>query len=311
VGHDHSRRVLVLVGPTASGKTALSLLIAAELDAEIISADSRQLYEFLDIGTAKPSDEERKRVKHHFVNLQPPDREFNAGEFGRRGRAAVEDILGRGKVPLVVGGSGLYIQALIDGFFDGVSAEREIREELQRRLRTEGPVELLNELTRVDPAAAVRMHPGHTRRIVRALEVFRSTGVPISELQKDRLEISFRPVLAGLNWDRGALYARVDRRADRMIEQGLIREVRDLQAKGYSPDLNALQTPGYREMFAFLAGKMSFEEAVSLMKRETRRYAKRQLTWFRRDTRIRWFELRDEDDFPPAASAISSYFLSA
>jgi tRNA dimethylallyltransferase len=311
MGHDRLRRVLVLAGPTASGKTTLSLLIASHLNAEIISADSRQLYELLDIGTAKPSREERNRVKHHFVDIQPPDREFNAGEFGKRGRVMVDEILGRGKVPLVVGGSGLYIQALIDGFFDGVSADGEIKKELYGRLKTEGPAALLNELACVDPVAASRMHPTNTRRIIRALEVYRSTGNPISELQKDGVEINFRPVLAGLNWDRAALYARIDRRADWMIGQGLVDEVRELQAKGYSAELNALQTPGYREVFAFLAGKMSLEEAVSLLKRETRRYAKRQMTWFRRDTRIRWFQLSEEREFPAVASSICSYFLSS
>ncbi|TLY31096.1 MAG: tRNA (adenosine(37)-N6)-dimethylallyltransferase MiaA [Ignavibacteria bacterium] len=249
-------------------------------------------------------------MRHHFVDLQPPDHEFNAGEFGRRGRVVIDEIFSRGKVPLVVGGSGLYIQALIDGFLDGVSADLDRRAELYRRLKTEGPVRLLAELARVDPVSAGRMLPSNTRRIVRALEVYQASGVPISELQKDRLEVAFHPVLVGLNWDRAALYSRVDRRVDWMIEEGLVHEVKKLLAKGYPADLNALQTPGYREMFAFLEGKMSFDEAVSAMKRETRRYAKRQLSWFRRDTRIRWFQLRNEGEFSAIASSICSYFLS-
>lgn len=308
---EHSRRILVLVGPTASGKTTVSLLVARKLNGEVISADSRQIFRRLDLGTAKPSPEERSLVKHYFVDDLDPDQDFNAGQYGIRGREIIEDLFRRGKVPLVVGGSGLYVKALVDGFFEGVSPDPEIRRELSARLREEGPQALLDELERVDPFSASRMLPTNTRRIVRALEVYRSTGTTISELQNSRIEIKFRPVFAGLQWDRQVLYARIDRRVDWMIRQGLVEEVTVLRDRGLSPTLNALQTPGYREVFAYLQGSIDFAEMVSLVKRSTRRYAKRQLTWFRRDKRIRWFEARQEGDLPRIADRICSFFMAS
>jgi tRNA dimethylallyltransferase len=301
----------VLAGPTASGKTAVSLLLAPRLGAEIISADSRQVYSVLDIGTAKPSPDERSSVPHHFVGELLPDEGFNAGTYGIRGREVAEELFRRGKVPLVVGGSGLYIQALVDGFFEGVPADPEIREGLERRLREEGAQALLDELGRVDPVSAARMLPTNSRRIVRALEVHRVTGIPISELQKNRSGINFHAVFAGLRWDRKLLYDRINRRVDRMIGLGLVDEAKELRARGYGPHLTALQTPGYTEVFAHLDGLLSYEEMVSLIKRNSRRYAKRQLTWFRKDARIRWFDLRGEEDIPEAAEQIAGYFLAS
>lgn len=298
----------VLVGPTASGKTPVSLLIAAGLNAEIISADSRQIYKRLDIGTAKPSGEELSRVRHHFVDEMPPDRDFNAGEFGIRGREVVGEVFARHKIPLVVGGSGLYLQALVDGFFEGVPSDPETRSELYRRLREAGPEKLYGELKRVDPLSASRMLPSNTHRVMRALEVFMLTGTPISELHQVPVRIGFTPVFAGLRWNRKLLYARIDRRVDRMIERGLLDEVKGILEGGYSPRLNALQSPGYREVIAHLEGSISFSEMVELIKRNSRRYAKRQLTWFRKDQRIAWFDLSDEEDFPEVASRISGYY---
>ncbi len=302
-------RVLVLVGPTASGKTAVSLLVAPRIDAEILSADSRQVYRYMNIGTAKPTPEQRKVAKHHFVDELLPDRDFNAGEFGMEGRRIIEDIFRRRKVPFVVGGSGLYVRGLIDGFFDGPGADDAIRENLERRLRTEGAEKLLEELREVDPDSASRMLPGNKKRIVRALEVYALTGNPLSELHKKKIDITFDPVLVGLRWERKKLYQRIDDRVDRMIADGLVKEVEWLRDNGYTPKLNALLTTGYVEVFRHFEREFSARQMIDLIKRNTRRYAKRQLTWFRYDNRIRWFDLQSEDDFPAVATAIVDHFL--
>jgi tRNA dimethylallyltransferase len=303
------RKVLVLVGPTASGKTPISLRIAQQLNAEIISADSRQIYKFLDIGTAKPSLEDREKVKHYFVDELTPEQEFNAGEFGKRGREIIDDIFRRNNVPLVVGGSGLYVQSLIDGFFDGPSKDDELRQQLYARLHHDGAEVLLEELRAVDAESASKMLPSNTRRIVRALEVYKLTGVPISHWQNHKVKIHFVPVFVGLEWERKLLYERINRRVDWMIDQGLIDEVKRLHSRGYSPDLNALQTVGYKEVFDYFNQKISYEHMKELIKQNSRRYAKRQLTWFRADKRIRWFEVNSETDLLEVAKKISDYFL--
>ena len=307
---DPSRRLLVLVGPTASGKTPISLLIASRLNVEIISADSRQVYKYLDIGTAKPSPDDRKRVPHHFIDVVLPDKDFNAGEFGKQGREVIEEIFRRKKTPLVVGGSGLYVQALIDGFFEGPSADQSVRKLLYERLKNEGAESLLSELNIVDPPAASKMLPSNVRRIIRALEVYQLTGTPISKLQQERISFHFTPCVVGLLWDRNILYERIDTRTEWMLQQGLIEEVKRLQESGYSPKLNALQTVGYKEVFDYLHGNINYERMVELIKQNSRRYAKRQLTWFRRDRRIRWFEVHSEHEFPSVAEHIVKHFSS-
>lgn len=304
-----SQQILVLSGPTASGKTPISLLLAKLLDVEIISADSRQIYKMMDIGTAKVSKEDRRAAKHYFVDELSPDEEFNAGEFGKRGREIIDDILRRKKIPLVVGGSGLYVQALIDGFFDGPSADAALRHELYARIKEEGAEVLLRELNAVDPVSASKMLPVNTRRIVRALEVYKLTGMPLSTLQQEQTAPVFTSVLAGLEWDRPVLYSRINRRVDLMLAKELVDEVQRLKDAGYTSDLNALQTVGYKEAFDYLAGKISYERMVELIKQNSRRYAKRQITWSRRDSRIKWFQLSSEEDFPKVAEAIADFFL--
>lgn len=220
------RRILVVVGPTASGKTAVSLLVAERLNGEIISADARQIYRHMDIGTAKPAKDELKRVRHYFVNELCPDEDFNAGEYGRKGRGIIGDVFQRSKLPIVVGGSGLYIQSLVYGLFDGPSADYSVREQFYERLRMEGAEALLEELRRVDPASAAKMLPSNTRRIVRALEVYELTGEPISVHHKNqRIEINFTPVFVGLEWDRKKLYERINLRVEKMLNLGLVDEV--------------------------------------------------------------------------------------
>jgi tRNA dimethylallyltransferase len=301
-------RVPVLVGPTASGKTAVSITIARELGAEIISADSRQLFTLMDIGTAKPSLGERSAVVHHFIDELRPDADFNAGEFGKRGREMILEIFGRGKIPFVVGGSGLYIRSLVDGFFEGPGSDSEIRASLTSRLAEVGGAGLLEELRKVDPASAAGMLPSNTRRIVRALEVYRLTGTPISELQKADVFIPFSPVMAGLRWERKELYDRINRRADTMVRDGLVDEVRRLRLEGYDSNLNALQTVGYKEAFEFLDGRIDHERMVDLIRQNTRRYAKRQMTWFRKDDRIQWFGCGEGRDLEETAQEVTAWF---
>ncbi len=299
-----SRQILVLLGPTASGKTALSLEVAARLPVEIISADSRQIYRHMDIGTAKPSVEQRRAVPHHFVDILEPSEDFNAGEFGRQGRRVIDEIFARGRIPFVVGGSGLYLRGLIDGFFEGPGADPELRNRLYERMHTEGAEVLLAELKGRDPEAAAQMLPSNRRRIVRALELMSLTGTTVTDLRRSKPLIDFSPVVIGLAWDRPMLYERINQRVDRMIVDGLIEEVERVKAMGYTADLNSLQTTGYVEVFAYMEGTLTREQMVALIKRNTRRYAKRQMTWFRPDQRIHWMTVNDEGEFPEIAGQI-------
>jgi len=301
--------VLVLVGPTASGKTTVSLELARLLDGEIVSADSRQVYRYLDIGTAKPTREERARIPHHFVDDRTPDQPFNAGEFGLLGRKVIRRLAGKGRLPIVVGGSGLYVRSLIDGFFDGPGADETYRRALERRLEREGTPGLLAELKAVDPDSAARIDPTKPRRIIRALEVFHLTGKPLSRLHRESSpDIGFQPVQFGLEWDRRMLYGRVEQRCDGMLARGLLEEVDDLERRGYTDTLNSLNTVGYAEAFAYRRGEISSEEMVRLFKQNSRRYAKRQLTWFRQDKRIRWVRVASEERLREVATEIAATF---
>jgi tRNA dimethylallyltransferase len=307
-----SRQVLLIVGPTASGKTEVSIHLAKRLDGEIISADSRQIYKHLDIGTAKPTREQLSSVKHHFIDELLPDQEFNAAEFGERGRRVVDDIFSRNKTPIVVGGSGLYVQSLIDGLFEGPSADKEFRRILENRIASGELPALLEELAAVDPISAQRIDPTKPRRIIRALEVFHATGKPLSVHHKEsRTVITFAPIMFGLEWKRATLYERINRRCDEMIERGILQEIEKLESLGYDSSLNALNTVGYAEGFAYRRGEISFEEMQRLFKQNSRRYAKRQMTWFRRDKRIRWVRVNDDSALPQVTGYIASTFTGA
>lgn len=286
-----------IIGPTGVGKTRLSLLLAEKIDLEIISADSRQLYRFMDIGTAKVEKAARRKIPHHFVDICNPDEYYSAGRFSQEARRVVKSIRNRDKLPLVVGGSGLYIKALIDGFFDGNIKDLGIRDELNRECEKSGLKVLYRRLTKCDSDYAKRINPNDKQRILRSLEVFLITGVPFSRwIEKENRPAAFEAQLFGLQMERKALYERINARVEKMLSEGLIEEAEQLLKKGYSKELNSLNTVGYKEVFQYLNKELTFEEMAELIKRNSRRYAKRQMTWFRKDERIHWFPIRTEND---------------
>ena len=289
------KKVIVIAGPTASGKTGLALHLANRLDGEIVSADSRQVYRFMDIGTAKPGPELRSAVIHHCIDICDPDQYFSAGEYSRIARTTVRDILKRDKQPVVAGGSGLYIQALIDGVFSGNYRDPDIRRRLKEEAQQKGLQALYTRLRKQDPDYASRIHENDQRRIVRALEVCEMSGRPVSRIrQEETVPAGFPFRMFGLRWKRDVLYRRIESRVDRMMASGLRDEVEFLLNRGYSLEDNALDSVGYKEMIAHLKGRLSLDEAVDQIKRNTRRYAKRQMTWFRRDPRILWIDLEGD-----------------
>ncbi|MBN1559461.1 tRNA (adenosine(37)-N6)-dimethylallyltransferase MiaA [candidate division KSB1 bacterium] len=287
-----AHKVLFIIGPTAVGKTELSLRIAARLQSEIVSADSRQVYRFLDIGTAKPSPEERRRIPHHFIDIRLPDQYYSAGEYGREARDQINLLGAEGKSAIVVGGSGLYIRALVDGLFSPKISDPIIKEKWRQQIREQGIEAVFKILTKVDPVSAKRLHPNDVQRILRALEVWEHTGRPISDFRHGQEESApFKAQFYALTRDRDKLYRRIDERVDKMVREGLLDEVDHLVRMGYGRELNALRTVGYQEVLDYFGTLLSYEDMIETIKRNTRRYAKRQLTWFRRDERIQWLDL--------------------
>jgi tRNA dimethylallyltransferase len=302
-------RTLALVGPTASGKTSLSLLVAELLNGEIVSADSRQIYKYLDIGTAKPTVAERHRVPHHFIDILDPTEEYSAGEYGQEANDVTQQVFARGRIPILVGGSGLYLKAAMDGLFDRPGKDPEIRSRLEEQLQTGGLKALLKSLGEVDPVTLKKMKEVTPRRVIRALEVFQITGKPPSQVQRLQTTTpSFECLQFGLEWPRKQLYDRINARVEEMISKGLIIEVQDLASRGYSKELNSLNTVGYKEVFDFLDGALSQEAMVDLIKRNTRRFAKRQTTWFKGDGRIRWISVSADFDLNTVARTIVDQF---
>lgn len=285
------RKVIVIVGPTCSGKTKVGISLAEKLHTEIISADSRQIYKYLNIGSAKPSKEELLRIKHHFIDFLELDENYNVSKFESDSLRVVESLLDNRKIPVVVGGSGLYIKALVDGIFDSVESDSEYREKLHEQREKFGNEYIFEELKKIDPESSSRMLPQNWKRVMRALEVFHLTGQPISKHQTDyKRQIDVKFILFGLNWNRAKLYTNIEHRVDEMIEKGLVDEVNNILDRGYSKDINALNTVGYKEIISFLENEITLEYAIELIKRNTRRYAKRQMTWFRKTDGINWIE---------------------
>ena len=284
--------MIAIVGPTAVGKSELALHLAQYFPLEIISADSRQVYRYMDIGTNKPSPAERAVVPHHVVDVADPDEDFSLATYHKLASEALKAIRQKGKLPLLVGGSGLYVWSLMEGWkIPEVPADREMRRRLESRAEQDNGQSLYQELQNIDPAAAAKIDPRNVRRVVRALEIYYATGERPSQLQRKE-KPGFSVLVIGLTQERSELYRRIDERSDKMIQRGLVEEVEQLFRKGYSPSLPSMSGIGYRQMGQFLRGDMTLPEAIDKIKYETHRLARHQYAWFRlSDSRIRWFDL--------------------
>ena len=285
-------KLLCLLGPTAVGKTEIAIQLAQRLDAEIVSVDSRQIYRQMEIGTAKPTAEEQEATRHHLIDCVDITQPFSVADYQSLADPAIADIQNRDKQVLLVGGAGLYFRAIVDGLFEGPAADSSFRKQLEQEALQHGVNVLHDQLRACDPESAERIHPNNVVRVIRALEVYELTGTPMSEHQQQWHPGNQRyPFIAfGLTMLRAQLYYRIEQRVDVMLANGLIAEVESLLAAGYSRDTFALQSFGYKELIAYLDGKCTYMEAVAQLKQNTRRFAKRQLTWFRKDKRIEWID---------------------
>ena len=303
------QKVIVIVGPTCSGKTRLSLILAEKLKSEIISADSRRVYKYLTIGTAKPSANELRIIKHHFIDELEPNEEFNADLFSKRAKEIISRLIEKDSIPIVVGGSGLYIKALVDGITQTVVSNKLLRNELLELRKKYGNAYLYDELKKIDPISAEKMLPQNWKRVIRAIEVFKLTGKPIWQHHiENPIQQEFEFFQYGLKWDRKKLYQNIECRVDEMIKNGFIEEVKMILDKGYSKEINSLNTLGYKEIIDLLDGKLTFNEAVNRIKINTRRFAKRQMTWFNADKRIKWFEIDSYEELNNIAENILEDF---
>lgn len=307
-------KIICVVGPTACGKTKLGVLLAKQYNGEVVSADSMQIYRGMTIGTAAPTAEEMENVPHHMIAVADPAEQWSAARYAQAAIPVVDDILARGKRPILVGGTGLWLGAVVQGrTFAGGHAGGAVRKELQDRLEQEGIAPLLEELRQVDPEAANRLHPADTKRILRALEVYRETGKTISAHNAETKELPPRydAVWIGLQFrDRADMKALIDRRVDKMVADGLLEEVRQLLQSGLPRDATALQAIGYKEFLGVLDGTATVEEAIAEVKLRSRQYAKRQLTWLRRNPDIHWIWWEKDRDFARALQ-VSTEILAA
>ncbi|MDD4335578.1 MAG: tRNA (adenosine(37)-N6)-dimethylallyltransferase MiaA [Desulfotomaculaceae bacterium] len=290
--------LVVICGPTATGKSYVGVQIAEKLNGEIISADSMLVYRGMDIGTAKPTPAERSGIPHHLIDIVEPDQEYNAALYQEQARAIIADIKNREQLPVMVGGTGLYIRAVIDDYdFSGARGSEVYRKKLLKDAEEHGAAKLHERLHKIDPGAAAKLHPNDIRRIIRALEVYKYTGTPISSFHKtDRSRQSiYNLLMFGLSLEREKLYKTIEQRVELMIQTGLVEEVQELLSRGFSPELSSMRGLGYKEIIEYLQGGRSLTQSVDILKRNTRRFAKRQMTWFRRDRRIKWLNV-DQDD---------------
>lgn len=288
-------RVIAIVGPTAVGKSKLAISLAQALDGEVVNADSRQVYRYMDIGTAKPSLEEQRSIPHHLIDIVEPSETFSLALFQPLAYKAIEDILQRDKLPLLVGGSGLYVWSLIEGWhIPKVPPNPHFRRQMEQKAAKEGVSSLHRQLQEVDPEAARKIDPHNVRRVIRALEVYEATHTPSSQLQ-GKEPPAFDTLILGLTTHRDELYRRIDDRVDRMIKQGLVKEVSRLVEKGYGLDLPAMSSVGYRQIGQFLQGEIALSTAIQQINFETHRFARHQYAWFSlKDPRIRWFDIQDD-----------------
>lgn len=288
------QKLIVLIGPTAVGKTKLSIRLAKRFNGEIISGDSMQIYRTMDIGTAKITPEEMEGVPHHLIDIKNPEESFSAAEFQQLVRGKITEIASRGKTPMIVGGTGLYIQSVIyDYQFSEAPSDEAFRTMLEKRAAEEGNEALFQELVALDPDSAEKMHPNNIRRVIRALEIYHCTGKKMSEYQEEQTpDLLYDTALIGLTMERELLYERINKRVDIMMQQGLVEEVEDLFSKGLE-GCPSIQAIGYKELFAYFQHKVSLEDAVEALKQNSRRYAKRQFTWFRNKMDVEWFDMSD------------------
>ncbi|MBH0155968.1 tRNA (adenosine(37)-N6)-dimethylallyltransferase MiaA [Fictibacillus sp. 5RED26] len=292
-------KLVVIVGPTAVGKTRTSIELAKAIDGEIISGDSMQIYRGLDIGTAKITEEEKEGIPHYLIDIKDPKEAFSVAEFQKLARERISDINRRGKIPIIVGGTGLYVRAVTHHYeFSDANRNNEMRNELQKKAEIEGPEALHAELLEVDPERAKEIHPNNVQRVIRALEIYYTTGnAPSIEQGKKKSdeESLYQLALVGLTMDREHLYKRINERVDLMVQQGVLNEAKMLFEQDITNSL-AAKAIGYKEFFPYLSGESTLEEAITLLKRDSRRYAKRQFTWFRNQMDVEWFSM-DEDPF--------------
>lgn len=288
----HLTPLLAIVGPTASGKSELALFLAEELNGEIVNCDSVQIYRHFDIGAAKPAPVERRGVAHHLLDVLEPHEVFSAGEYARRARRVLEEIRGRGSLPVLVGGTGFYLRALLEGLFPGPARSERLRERLRQRARTRGGDYLHRLLRRLDPASSARIHAHDAPKLIRAIEVCIQARQPMSALFRETQGLQglegFRALKLGLNPPRRLLYERINRRAEQMFAAGLVEEVREILARGVSPAAKPFESHGYTEALAVVEGRLTLEQAVESTQLRTRHYAKRQMTWFRREKDLHW-----------------------
>lgn len=289
-------KLIVIVGPTGIGKTSLSLEIAKRLDGEIISADSMQIYQYMNIGTAKVLEGEMENITHHLLDFLKPDEDFSVSDFRKKAKQTITMINNKNKIPILVGGTGLYVNSLVyDLNFTKVASDESIRSKLEEIRDDNGNEYLLNMLKEVDPKSAEKINLNDTKRIIRAIEIYEISGKPMSQHNNNfrQLNNDYDLIMIGLNMYRQDLYEKINQRVDRMIDEGLVDEVKTLLDSGYGKDLISMQAIGYKEIIMYLEGTISLDRAIEMIKKGSRNYAKRQLTWFRRDHRIKWFN-RDE-----------------
>jgi tRNA dimethylallyltransferase len=302
----HAKPLVVIVGPTAAGKSQIAILVAKALGTEVLTADSRQVYRGMDIGTDKPTAAERQGVPHRLIDLVDPDQPFNTGEFRRQAVTEIARLHHEGRVPLLVGGTGLYVRTVLRGLWEGPPADWEFRRSLEREAGVKGADWLYRRLVQVDPESARRLHPNDRVKIVRALEVHHLLGRPLSEEHKRHAfaDTPFVPLLIGLTRERTVLYRRVDDRVELELAKGLVEETKQLMDRGYGRQLGSMKGLGYKQMAGYLAGDYDYDEAVRRLKRDTRRFAKRQMTWFRKEPGMQWRSVEDTESPAQVAERI-------
>ena len=303
---DSKQKLLVIIGPTAVGKTKLSIEMAKRYNGEIISGDSMQIYRGMDIGTAKIKPEEMEGIPHYLIDIKEPTENFSVAEFQLLVRAKIDEIAQKGKLPIIVGGTGLYIQSVIyDYQFSDVPGDEAYRLALEERVKEIGHEALYKELLEVDPDSAAQIHPNNVRRVIRALEIFHLTGKTMQEFQRTQQpDLLYDTAIIGLTMEREKLYERINYRVDIMVEEGLIEEVKRLYQQGLR-DCQSIQAIGYKELFAYFDGKIALDEAIANLKQNSRRYAKRQLTWFRNKMDVVWFDMTDVENVSKKIKEIS------